>query len=266
MTGTDMPREKNADEIFCQSCGERIKAAAVICVHCGTAVRGNSTLDKTSLTARSSPRYEIAVFVLGLLSLLICAPLGIIGWLLSIKGTRQIREGDATRSGAFTAGKIMCIVGTSICILLGIGAIIWGAFRVRPYASAISNTSMRTEETTASKPGTHSITGFWFAESVTYGDRTSARWIWRIDELRNGSVSIGMSVCPGQPPPISVLQERTFNYDGIKKIQWDRSQLAFECFDVAISVNLINDSMFTGTIRNMQNQQVGNYSLRKLQP
>lgn len=30
-----MPREKRADEIFCESCGEPIKKVAEICPHCG---------------------------------------------------------------------------------------------------------------------------------------------------------------------------------------------------------------------------------------
>jgi hypothetical protein len=40
-------RTKAADEMFCPSCGEPVKAQAVICVHCGVALRPAGYLPAT---------------------------------------------------------------------------------------------------------------------------------------------------------------------------------------------------------------------------
>jgi predicted RNA-binding Zn-ribbon protein involved in translation (DUF1610 family) len=54
-----MPREKQADEIFCRSCGEAIKKEAEICPNCG--VRNKQATSDKSSTTHDPSQYEATV-------------------------------------------------------------------------------------------------------------------------------------------------------------------------------------------------------------
>ncbi|MCK6439907.1 MAG: type II secretion system protein GspG [Planctomycetes bacterium] len=63
------------------------------------------------------PSNKVAVFVLGLLSVMtihLGAILGPIALVLSAKGRREIREGRAQKDGLHTAGFVLAIIGTCI--------------------------------------------------------------------------------------------------------------------------------------------------------
>lgn len=69
-----------------------------------------------------APHRGTTVLVLGILSLLICQPLGIAAWIMGNSDLRAMREGRMDPSGESltTAGKVCGIIGT---ILLSLGVL-----------------------------------------------------------------------------------------------------------------------------------------------
>ena len=104
-----MAREKGADEIFCRSCGEPIKAQAEICPHCGVRNQGADSVSFSSTNKQQSKsrantsdfsmdmdtsetiQYGLVVLQWGLGILLLLAGIGsltsggsFVGWIISV--------------------------------------------------------------------------------------------------------------------------------------------------------------------------------------
>jgi len=75
------------------------------------------------MSTPSKPEGAVAIFVLGLLSLLICAPLGIAAWLMGNSYLSKCRAMSVQPEGLAVAGRILGIIGTCLMILV---AVIWG--------------------------------------------------------------------------------------------------------------------------------------------
>jgi hypothetical protein len=113
---------------FCRHCGQRAASDAVFCSGCGARLQAaGAPPPPVGQAAGNPPSRSTAVFVLGLLSLVALGPLGIIGWCLSVKGTREIKEGRASRFPLFTAGKVMSIIGTvATAVFVIVVAVVFG--------------------------------------------------------------------------------------------------------------------------------------------
>ncbi|WP_380681379.1 zinc ribbon domain-containing protein [Salinigranum sp. GCM10025319] len=89
--------EKGLDEVYCQSCGEPIKAEAEVCPHCGVRQSGSSSEEKSSAVS----------FIASLI----------------IPGAGQAYNGQIGRAiamffGAIVADMILVIVGTLLSVIL----------------------------------------------------------------------------------------------------------------------------------------------------
>jgi len=69
----------------------------------------------------------VAIFVLGLLSLLTCAPLGFVAWIMGSSARAQVRAGYYRDTGLLTAGYIMGVVA-SLLMLIPLAIIVVGGF------------------------------------------------------------------------------------------------------------------------------------------
>jgi len=58
-----------------------------------------------------------AIFVLGLLSLLTCAPLGFVAWIMGSSARAQVRAGYYRDTGLLTAGYIMGVVASLLMLI-----------------------------------------------------------------------------------------------------------------------------------------------------
>jgi hypothetical protein len=81
-------------------------------------------------SGRVEPHRATLVLVLGILSLVVCAPLGIAAWLMGSNDLAAMRAGRMDRSGESTThvGYVLGIIGT---VLFGIGIVVaclWFAF------------------------------------------------------------------------------------------------------------------------------------------
>lgn len=73
------------------------------------------------------PKNATLIFIFGLSSIVICAPLGIVAWVMGSAYMKQAREMGVKPEGLAVAGKILGIIGTvflAIGLLIGILAII----------------------------------------------------------------------------------------------------------------------------------------------
>jgi hypothetical protein len=70
------------------------------------------------------PHRATTILVLGILSLVLCAPLGIVAWIMGNADLREMDAGMMDPSGRSTtnAGRICGIIGT---VLLGIGIVVF---------------------------------------------------------------------------------------------------------------------------------------------
>ena len=71
------------------------------------------------------PPNATAVFVLGLLSLIMCAPLGIFAWVMGSSAQGAVRAGLYRNSDLLNAGRIMGIIGTVLFIISMLGVVLW---------------------------------------------------------------------------------------------------------------------------------------------
>jgi len=69
------------------------------------------------------PEGAVTVFVLGLLGLLICAPLGIVAWVMGNSYMAKCRAMSAQPEGLAVAGRILGMIATCLLILV---IVIWG--------------------------------------------------------------------------------------------------------------------------------------------
>lgn len=76
----------------------------------------------------------VPIFILGLLSILICAPLGIVAWGMSSRYMKRAREMGVKPEGLAIAGRLLGIIGivfTTIALLAIIAAILIPAILLR---------------------------------------------------------------------------------------------------------------------------------------
>jgi hypothetical protein len=83
------------------------------------------------------PHRGTLILVLGILGLVICAPLGIAAWIMGSGDLKQMDAGtmDPSGRGNTQAGKICGIIGT---ILLIIGVIVFGILFTIGFAAALA--------------------------------------------------------------------------------------------------------------------------------
>ncbi len=105
-------RTKGADEIFCQSCGEVIKALAEICPECGVRQRGSSGSSGSRGSSGSSNESESSTPVL----------LNVILGFLGVLGIGHIVKGRVGTGIAFLISGIALFVlfWTTIWFLVGL--------------------------------------------------------------------------------------------------------------------------------------------------
>lgn len=74
--------------------------------------------------SRHAPHRGSTVLVLGILSLVICAPLGIFAWVMGNGDLAKMRDGtmDPSGAGITNAGRILGIIAT---VLLLLGIAVW---------------------------------------------------------------------------------------------------------------------------------------------
>ncbi|MGA3283597.1 MAG: DUF4190 domain-containing protein [Verrucomicrobiota bacterium] len=84
------------------------------------------------------PHRGTLILVLGILSLVVCSPLGIAAWVMGAGDLKQMDAGtmDPGGRGLTKAGKICGIVGT---ILLIVGIIVFGIAFALGFASALAH-------------------------------------------------------------------------------------------------------------------------------
>jgi hypothetical protein len=72
------------------------------------------------------PHRGALILVLGILSLVVCAPLGFFAWVMGNTDLREIRAGrmDPTGEGLVSAGRIIGIIGAVLFIVQICGAVI----------------------------------------------------------------------------------------------------------------------------------------------
>ena len=83
------------------------------------------------------PHRGTLILVLGILGLVVCAPLAIVAWVMGSGDLKQMDAGtmDPGGRGITNAGKICGIVGT---ILLIIGVIVFGILFALGFAAALA--------------------------------------------------------------------------------------------------------------------------------
>jgi hypothetical protein len=79
----------------------------------------------SNLDRLPEPPNATAVFVLGLLSLIMCAPLGIFAWAMGSSAKREVAAGVYRSSDLLNAGYIMGIIGTVLLIIPLLLALVW---------------------------------------------------------------------------------------------------------------------------------------------
>lgn len=102
---------------FCEKCGKEIADGTVICPSCGCAVKKN-TEEETSMVV---PKKAKTASLLGILSILLLAPLGIPAIILANKSKEETGGVMCKQAKTgFVCGIIgLCWWGISLLILLG---------------------------------------------------------------------------------------------------------------------------------------------------
>ncbi|OHE77902.1 MAG: hypothetical protein A2107_05480 [Verrucomicrobia bacterium GWF2_62_7] len=77
------------------------------------------------------PHRATLILVLGILSLVLCAPLGIAAWIMGNADLKEMDAGtmDPVGRSNTSAGRICGIIGT-VLLIIGVGAMIIGIFAV----------------------------------------------------------------------------------------------------------------------------------------
>ena len=67
------------------------------------------------------------VLVLGILGIVLCAPLGIVAWIMGNNALRELDQGfgDPSTRGMVVAGRILGIIATILFAIGCVGAIVW---------------------------------------------------------------------------------------------------------------------------------------------
>lgn len=122
-------QNKGEKEMFCNKCGKEIMDDAVICVHCGCAVKKEEPV--APAPAKKKPNVMCIVgFVLGCVSWLLAlwGTVAIAGLILSIVGLNQAKSRDEGLKGLGIAGICVSAVSLAYTVyVLIIAAMILGA-------------------------------------------------------------------------------------------------------------------------------------------
>ena len=67
------------------------------------------------------------ILVLGILGIVVCAPLGIVAWIMGNNALRELDQGfgDPSTRGMVVAGRILGIIATVLFAIGCVGAIVW---------------------------------------------------------------------------------------------------------------------------------------------
>lgn len=76
------------------------------------------------------PHRAAEVLALGVLSVVTCAPLGIVAWVMGNRDLREMAAGtmDPSGKGLTAAGRLLGIIGTAILALILILGVFFGVF------------------------------------------------------------------------------------------------------------------------------------------
>jgi len=122
-----MMRMANRDNRFLARCLARATRPFGACSGSGGAVETRNGITPMK------PHRATLILILGILSLVLCAPLGIAAWIMGNGDLKEMDAGTMDPSGRSNtnAGRICGIIGTVLLIIgvvVGIGAIIIGTF------------------------------------------------------------------------------------------------------------------------------------------
>jgi len=255
-------RTKNPDEIFCPSCGNVVKREAVFCVNCGVAISERQPQTIQSRQHGVKPSRETAVFVLGLLSLLALTPLGIVGWILSSKGSRELADGKAERSGLFTAGKVMSIIGTTFTCLLALFGVAFLGLRlmrsnsfhrttVHPDASLGEAHQYLPVGNTLPEPNPRTdLSGLWKSYWPS-PDKPRPTWVFRITQIDDRNVTV-KAVGRGEDytqNPVAFVESEEPPFGSIcRDIYIIEGTLHFSHGEAEVNVRSVSQDRMMGTV------------------
>ncbi|MCI0512902.1 zinc ribbon domain-containing protein [candidate division KSB1 bacterium] len=106
----------------CEQCGTENPNYATYCLQCGTRLPLPAPV-AAPLSDGSGPRLPrgngVMILIFGILSLSVCAPFGIIAWIMANNDLYKMQAGIISNeeAGLTRAGKILGIVGTVLFIL-----------------------------------------------------------------------------------------------------------------------------------------------------
>jgi hypothetical protein len=88
---------------------------------------GADAVPEAAHESARQPHRATLVIVLGILSLIVCAPLGIMAWVMGGNDLAAMRSGRMDRSGESltSVGQVLGIIGTVLFGLGIVGAVIW---------------------------------------------------------------------------------------------------------------------------------------------
>src|SRR5579862_7956029 len=95
------------------------------------------------------PHRGTLILVFGIVSLVVCAPLGIAAWIMGSNDLREMDKGamDPAGRGNTSAGRICGIIGTVLLVLqvlIAIGFVAFGAFfSLSPHAPQVTEPTTR---------------------------------------------------------------------------------------------------------------------------
>ncbi len=75
------------------------------------------------MSMQQKPEGAVAVLILGILGLVVCAPLGIVAWIMGNSYTARCQAAGVEPEGIGVVGKILGIVATALMALMILGFI-----------------------------------------------------------------------------------------------------------------------------------------------
>ena len=116
---------------FCQKCGKEISDTAVVCIHCGEAVKSALAVSGGGQPPKNpGVGFSIASMVLGILSLVPFSGVvtAIVGLVLGVVGKKKSNDAGMP-SGMATAGIICSLVGLTLGVICTIWCVcVWDVF------------------------------------------------------------------------------------------------------------------------------------------
>ena len=84
---------------FCSGCGKPLPPGAAFCVHCGRSFRDHASEDRDATGGIIPYKNSSALiaYYCGVFSVIPCFPIGLVGFVLGIKGLRYAKEHPASK-------------------------------------------------------------------------------------------------------------------------------------------------------------------------